>query len=93
MMGNPHKDTTIKLHQHSQVLRKELTIRGIWNSHYADTPINEWHYTLKMMDAGVMQVEDLITHRSDLEHLPQLCEDIFTRKVSICKAMYSRNAK
>ena len=93
MMGNPHKDTTIKLHQHSQVLRKELTIRGIWNSHYADTPINEWHYTLKMMDAGVMQVEDLITHRSDLEHLPQLCEDIFTRKVSICKAMYSRNGK
>lgn len=89
MMGNPHKDTTIKLHQHSQILRKELRIQGIWNSHYADTPINEWHYTVKMMDEGVMQVEDLITHRSSLDDLPKLCEDIYTHKVSICKAMYS----
>ena len=93
MMGNPHRDTTIKLHQHSLILRKELKIQGIWNSHYAQSPINEWHYTVKMMDEGRMPVEDLITHRSNLDDLPQLCSDIFTRKVSICKAMYSRNAK
>jgi len=93
MMGNPHRDTTIKLHQHSQILRKELTIQGIWNSHYAQSPINEWHYTVKMLDAGIMQVEDLITHRSDLEDLPQLCEDIYNRKVSICKALYSKGTK
>ena len=68
--------------------QEELTIQGIWNSHYAATPINEWHYTVKMMDAGIMQVEDLVTHRANLEELPQLCEDIYTRKVNICKAMY-----
>ena len=93
LMGNPHKDTTIALAQHSAILRKELTLQGIWNSHYAPTPINEWQYTVKMMDSGAMQVEDLITHRSTLEDLPQLCKDIFERKVSICKAMYSREAK
>lgn len=89
MMGNPHRDSTIKLAQHSMILRKELTIQGIWNSHYADTPINEWHYTVKMMDSGAMQVEDLITHRSSLDDLPQLCDDIYNRRVSICKAMYT----
>lgn len=89
LMGNPHKDTTIQLKQHSQILRKELNLKGIWNSHYADTPINEWHYTVKALDAGRMQVLDLITHRSDLEHLPALCSDIYERKVSICKALYS----
>lgn len=89
MMGNPHRDSTIKLAQHSAILRKELTIKGIWNSHYADTPINEWHYTVQMMDSGAMQVEDLITHRSSLEDLPQLCDDIYNRRVSICKALYS----
>ena len=88
LMGNPHRDTTLKLSQHSTILRKELTIQGIWNSHYANTPINEWHYTVKMMDAGIMKVEVLITHRANLEELPQLCEDIYTRKVNICKAMY-----
>ena len=88
LMGNPHRDSTIKLSQHSAILRKELKLQGIWNSHYADTPTNEWDYTVKMMDAGIMKVEDLITHRSNLEDLPQLCDDIYTRKVSICKALY-----
>lgn len=91
LMGNPHRDTTIKLSQHSMILRKELTIQGIWNSHYAATPINEWHYTMKMLDQGVMQLEDLITHRCSLEALPQLCDDIYSRKVSICKAMYVKD--
>lgn len=93
MMGNPHKDTTIKLGQHSQILRKELRLQGIWNSHYADFPINEWHYTMKMLDNGSMQVLDLVTHRSNLDDLPQLCKDIYERKVSICKALYSADAK
>ena len=92
-MGNPHRDTTIKLAQHSMILRKELVLRGIWNSHYAQSPINEWQYTVQMLDEGRMQVEDLITHRSTLDGIPKLCEDIYTHKVSICKALYSVNAK
>lgn len=93
MMGNPHRDTTIKLSQHSQILRKELRITGVWNSHYLDSPVNEWHYTMKMLDEGRMQVLDLITHRSDLDGLPQLCRDIYDQKVSICKALYSASAE
>jgi len=88
LMGNPHKDTTIKLSQHSAILRKELTLKGIWNSHYSDTPINEWKCTMKMLDEKRMKVADLITHRSDLDDLPKLCDDIYNRKVTICKAMY-----
>ena len=88
LMGTPSRDTTIKLGQHSQILRKELRIQGIWNSHYAATPINEWHYTVEQMGTGAMQVTDLITHRSDLEGLPALCQGIYDRSISICKAMY-----
>ena len=89
LMGNPHKDTVITLKEHSTILRKELTLKGIWNDHYAETPINEWTQTVKMMDEGKMKVLDLITHRTNVEGLPKLCEDIFKRNVVICKAMYS----
>lgn len=88
MMGNPANDTTIKLMQHSQVLRKELKLQGTWNSHYADAPINEWRYTVRMLDEGKMKVTDLITHRSSLDDLPALCEGINDRSILICKAMY-----
>ena len=40
------------------------------------------------MGTGAMQVTDLITHRSDLEGLPALCQGIYDRSISICKAMY-----
>ena len=93
MLGNPHKDTTITLAQHSSILRKELVIKGVWNSHYAPTPINEWVYTVDMMDAGKMQVEDLITHRVGIEELPRLCSDIYEHRVTICKALYSGKTK
>jgi len=90
LMGNPHKDTTIKLSQHSNILRKQLILQGIWNSHYTEMPVNEWKYTVEMMDKGKMVVEDLITHRCDLDVLPQLCRDIYDKKVTVCKALYSR---
>ena len=93
LMGNPHKDTTIKLSQHSNILRKELILRGIWNSHFTEMPVNEWKYTVEMMDKGKMVVEDLITHRCNLDALPQLCKDIYEKKVTICKAIYSRGEK
>jgi L-iditol 2-dehydrogenase len=93
LMGNPHQDTTIRLAQHSQILRKELTIKGMWNSHFAATPVNEWEYTVRMLDAGKMKVMDLITHRASLENLPRLCEDIYKRRVNICKAIYSQEVQ
>lgn len=89
MMGNPAHDTTIALKQHSMILRKELKLQGIWNSHFLATPINEWEFTVKMLDSGQMKVDDLITHRSDIEGLPALCQGIFDHSISICKAMYS----
>lgn len=92
LMGNPHADTTIKLAQHSQILRKEITLQGIWNSHYADTPLNEWKYTVKKLNDGSMVVEDLISHRVSLDKLPRLCEDIYKQRVNICKALYSADA-
>jgi len=89
LMGNPHKETTIKLSTHSSILRKEVNIVGMWNSHYNDFPINEWKYTVKMLDENKMIVEDLITHKTNLDDLPKLCNDIHENLVTICKAIYS----
>ncbi|MDO5563934.1 MAG: galactitol-1-phosphate 5-dehydrogenase [Eubacteriales bacterium] len=93
LMGNPNRDTNIKLSDHSLILRKELNIKGSWNSHYNNSPINEWYYTVKMLDEEKMKVKNLITHKSNLNNLPKLCEDIYKKNISICKAIYSKNEK
>ena len=88
LMGNPSGDTQIKLKQHSMLLRKELTLVGIWNSHYFDIPVNEWKVTVENLDNGKIQVTDLITHRTDLDGLPALCQGIYDHSINICKAMF-----
>lgn len=88
MVGNPAGDTTIGKAQHSKILRKELTINGIWNSHYSNLPINEWRYTVDMLDKGLFRCGDLISHTTGLDGLPALIDDVKNRRVNACKVMY-----
>lgn len=87
LMGNPNRDTVLSLKNHSQILRKELNLFGIWNSSYCDAKRNEWRYTVEKMELGELVVEDLITHRADLDNLPALMKQIHDGTANGCKAM------
>lgn len=89
MLGNPHADTRIHLNDHSSILRNEIHLVGIWNSYYCEFPLNEWQLTVKKLETKELKVEDLITHRTSLENLPKLTEQIYKREISICKAIYA----
>ena len=89
LLGNPNKNTEIQLANHSQILRKEINIHGVWNSYYASTPRNEWKYTVEMMDQEKFKVDDLITHKAPLDQMERLFTDIYQHNITICKAMYS----
>ncbi len=90
LLGNPIGNTEIPNKIHSMLLRKELNICGIWNSSRAPLPLDEWKYTVKMMDKGIFEVEDLITDTLKLEEMPQVMEDIRSRTRKTVKAMYVR---
>ncbi len=89
MLGNPHRDTTIELNNHSSILRKELNLIGVWNNFYNELPLNEWKYTVDQIAEKQLEVADLITHKADLEHLKELFDKIYHKEISICKAIYS----
>ena len=87
LMGNPMGDTVLPMKIHSMALRKEVSIHGIWNSSRAPYPVDEWAYTVQMMDAGKLIVSDLITTRLTLEELPLAMEQIKSGERKIVKAM------
>jgi len=66
IMGNPAADVTLPQDVISQILRKELTIRGTWNSHMVTLPVDEWAVTLEMMSQRRLRIEPLISHRVPL---------------------------
>ena len=88
LLGNPAGETRIPNRIHSMMLRKEINIHGVWNSSRAPYPIDEWAYTVRMMDEGKLQVEDLITDRLALQELPAAMEEIRNGTRKIVKAMY-----
>ncbi len=65
LMGNPMRDMTLPQSTYSQLLRKELTLRGTWNSSY-NQQINDWTATAEAMRTGAVKYEELITHRYKL---------------------------
>lgn len=88
LLGNPFKDSTLPLNTHSTILRKELELKGVWNNSRAPYPIDEWTYTVQMLDEGQLEVEDLVTDQLSLPELPNALQEINDRKRNIIKAMY-----
>jgi L-iditol 2-dehydrogenase len=64
LLGNPAKDVSLPLGLISQVMRREITIHGTWNSEYSFAGEgDDWHTALDAMAKGTLRVKPLITHR------------------------------
>lgn len=70
LLGNPLGEMRLSQTAYWAILRKELTVRGTWNSSFSDLPRNEWKLTLDSMASGKIDVRPLITHRVRLDELP-----------------------
>ena len=88
LLGNPAGETKIPQKLHSMMLRKEVDVHGVWNSSRSPYPVNEWKFTVRMMDEGILKTADLITDRLSLEELPQAMAEIKSGARKIVKAVY-----
>jgi L-iditol 2-dehydrogenase len=66
IMGNPAGDVNLPQATVSQLLRKQLTVRGTWNSSFSALPVNEWQVVLEMLAAKRLDLHSLISHRVPL---------------------------
>jgi L-iditol 2-dehydrogenase len=62
LMGNPAKNMDISQNAYWEILRKQLTLKGSWNSSYNDTR-NDWRLAVQYMEKGVFDLSKMITHR------------------------------
>ena len=88
LLGNPAGETKIPQKLHSMMLRKEVDVHGVWNSSRSPYPVNEWKFTVRMMDEGILKTADQITDRLSLEELPQAMAEIKSGTRKIVKAVY-----
>ena len=66
-MGNPLGDMHLPQKVYWEILRKQLTVTGTWNSSYTATEDNDWTAALEAMSSGRLPVKPFVTHRFRFE--------------------------
>ncbi len=69
IVGNPHGDAQIEKSVFWQILRKQITIYGTWNSSYHGALDSDWTEALKALESGQLKAALQITHRLAFDEL------------------------
>ena len=65
-MGNPACDMRLSQNDYWNILRKQLTVMGTWNSDHAVFHRDEWRLTSQAISSGRLDVKRFITHKFEL---------------------------
>ena len=87
LMGNPQGDMELEKGVYWQILRKQLTLRGTWNSAFKSS-CDDWTRVIGMMAKGEITPSAMITHRIGMSEVIKGVEMIrdrgeFTNKVMV----------
>lgn len=88
LLGNPAGEMRLSQDGYWAILRKELQVRGTWNSSYGVPPRDEWRLSLAYMASGRLDVEPLISHRVALDGLWDSLVMMRDRAAFSSKVMY-----
>ena len=73
IVGNASRDMTVSVANYSQILRKQLSLFGSWNSNYK-TDDNDWSESIEAISKGYIDPERLVTHRLALDGIDELLD-------------------
>lgn len=92
LMGNPAGDVTMTQQVYWHILRKEINVKGTWNSSYSEKQ-NDWKESLRSMADGKINVKPLITHRLPLAECNKAFEMMKNKTEFYNKVMLNMNTE
>jgi len=90
LMGNPSGDVAMTQKVYWHILRKQLTLRGTWNSTYNEFR-NEWRVSVDAIANGLLDVKPLITHRFALDECEKAFRMLHERKEFAHRVLFTIN--
>jgi len=85
-MGNPAKGMNLSQNGYWDILRKELTMKGTWNSSYSEMK-NDWKTALHIL--AQYDFTPLITHKYELSQCVEAFEMLRDKSEFCVKAMFT----
>lgn len=90
-LGIAYKDVHLSEKAFENIFRRELTLKGFWNSYTAPFPGEEWTTSIDFIKKGKVNVKDLISHRFPLEDTQKAFNLMINREESYGKVMIKPN--
>lgn len=82
VVGNPVDNIEIDKDKYSKILRKELSIKGIWNSKRED-----WYDVMNLIESKIIDVKSLITNKYDFNEFKIAFESIKNNQCTLDKVI------
>ena len=90
-LGIAYKDVLLHEKAFENIFRRELTLKGFWNSYSAPFPGKEWTEGINYINNGKIKVKDLISHRFDLCDTQKAFNLMINREEPYGKVMITPN--
>jgi len=86
LMGNPSGDMKLTQKEYWHILRKQLVLKGTWNSVHNGFR-DEWRVAIGAVASGGIDVKSLISHRFSLEQCGEAFKILRERREFVSKVM------
>jgi L-iditol 2-dehydrogenase len=87
LMGNPSGDIRLTQNEYWHILRKQLILKGTWNSSY-NILRNEWQISVDAISNGKLDVMPLISHRFMLDDCATAFAVLYKKDQLVNKVMF-----
>ena len=87
LMGNPIGDIQLRQDAYWEILRKQLTVYGTWNSSFTQKQ-NDWHTAINAMASKRLDLTPLITHRFPLNACTEAFNILKDKSQFSCRIMF-----
>ena len=87
-LGISHQGLELSEKEVDKILRRELSIKGSWNSFGKPFPGSDWTGAVDLYENHGMTAKDIISHRLSLDEAPAMFEKIATEKFFFSKIMF-----
>ncbi|KYC84191.1 MULTISPECIES: galactitol-1-phosphate 5-dehydrogenase [Heyndrickxia] len=90
-LGIAYSDVTLSEKAFENIFRRELTLKGFWNSYSAPFPGKEWMNTIEFVQQGKIKLKELVSHRYKLEDTQKAFNMMINREEEYNKVMIIPN--
>ncbi|MDA8234072.1 MAG: galactitol-1-phosphate 5-dehydrogenase [Clostridia bacterium] len=88
ILGISHDKLELSKTAADNLLRRELELRGSWNSFSSPFPGKEWTYSVELMAQGKLITEPIISHKLSLDEAPEIFKKFLDKNFVFSKVMF-----